>query len=360
MNSSRRRFLGYGAAVAAAGSLQCGRRGSPSTFVDIVRPPDHVTAFPDGGAPIQLQRSGERWRGRDVEVGTEAKQGGEGRGLSVKISSPQTSLARVHLRWMGSLPEDFRFLGDQWERAYGDLEWRGFAGERVMPWYFLASNGKVTHGYGVKTGAAAFCFWQVDPAGISLWLDVRNGGSGVQLGGRELAAVEVVAVEGREDDTAFQAARSFCRKLCPHPRLPDKPIFGSNNWYYLYGENMTAEIVLRDVDQLAALSPAGDNAPFMVVDMGWGKAKEGAGPWTADNSRLDMPGNRRRDQKARRAAGHLGETPFHGRAAPGQMAVEGDSLRRLLQAPVPRARPQRAGGAGAHPGRPARCGGLGI
>jgi alpha-galactosidase len=158
-----------------------------------------------------------------------------------------------------------------------------------MPWYFLASNGKVTHGYGVKTGAAAFCFWQVDPAGISLWLDVRNGGSGVQLGGRELAAVEVVAVEGREDDTAFQAARSFCRKLCPHPRLPDKPIFGSNNWYYLYGENMTAEIVLRDVDQLAALSPAGDNAPFMVVDMGWGKAKEGAGPWTADNSRLDMP-----------------------------------------------------------------------
>ena len=211
-------------------------------------------------------------------------------GLSVKISSPRSLLARVHLRWMGSLPEDFRFLGDQWERAYGDLEWRGFAGERVMPWYFLASNGNVTHGYGVKTGAGAFCFWQVDPVGISLWLDVRNGGSGVKLGERELAAAEVVAEEGREDDTAFQAARSFCRKLCAHPRLPEKPIYGSNNWYYLYGENMTAENILRDVEQLAELAPSGAKPPFMVVDMGWGKAAEGAGPWTQDNCRPEMPG----------------------------------------------------------------------
>lgn len=290
MNSSRRAFLGYGAAAMAAGSsLQCGRGSSPSTFVDIVRPPDHVTAYADGGAPIELQRSGERWRGQDVEVATEPGQGGEGRSLSIKVSSPQTSLARVHLRWMESLPEGFRFLGDHWERGYGDLEWRGYAGERVMPWYFLASNGKVTHGYGVKTGAAALCFWQADPAGISLWLDVRNGGSGVQLGQRELAAAEVVAVEGREGDTAFQAARSFCRKLCPHPRLPQKPVYGSNNWYYLYGENMTREIVLSDADQLAELSPSGANAPFMVIDMGWGKTKEGAGPWTAENSRFDMP-----------------------------------------------------------------------
>jgi len=92
-----------------------------------------------------------------------------------------------------------------------------------MPWYFLASDGQLTHGYGVKTGGASFCFWQADAAGISLWLDVRNGGGGVQLGERELAAADVVASEGQEGITPFQAARFFCRKLCAHPRLPEKP-----------------------------------------------------------------------------------------------------------------------------------------
>ena len=95
---------------------------------------------------------------------------------------------------------------------------------------------------------------QADPAGISLWLDVRNGGSDVQLGERALAAAEVVALEGQASMTLFQAARSLCRKLCPHPRLPGKPIYGSNNWYYLYGENMTKEIVPRDRRATRALA----------------------------------------------------------------------------------------------------------
>jgi alpha-galactosidase len=143
----------------------------------------------------------------------------------------------------------------------------------------------------VKTGAAALCFWQVDPVGISLWVDLRNGGSGVRLGERELLAAEVVADEGQPGPTPFQAARLFCRRLCDHPRLPPKPVYGSNNWYYLYGENMTVENVLRDVNQLAELSPADTNAPFMLIDMGWGKAPEGAGPWTQENTSLgDMAG----------------------------------------------------------------------
>jgi alpha-galactosidase len=245
----------------------------------------------EGEAPLRLERSGEHWRAQDIEIATEPKQGTGGRPLSIRISSPRSSLMRVHLRWSGALPESLRFLGDQWERSYGDLEWRAFAGERIMPWYFMASNGHLTHGYGVKTGAAALCFWQVDPVGISLWLDVRSGGSGVRLGERELLAAEVVADEGQPDRTPFQAARLFCRTLCDHPRLPPKPIYGSNNWYYLYGENMTMENVLHDVDQLAELSPVSTNAPFMVIDMGWGKAPEGAGPWTQENVGLgDMAG----------------------------------------------------------------------
>ena len=46
-------------------------------------------------------------------------------------------------------------------------------GERILPWYFLAFDGRSTHGYGVATGANSFAFWQADPDGISLWLDVR-------------------------------------------------------------------------------------------------------------------------------------------------------------------------------------------
>jgi len=54
---------------------------------------------------------------------------------------------------------------------------------------------------------------------------------------------------------------------------------------------MTTEIILRDVEQLAGLSSSDANPPFMVVDMGWGKGTEGAGPWSQDNCRLpDMPG----------------------------------------------------------------------
>jgi alpha-galactosidase len=54
---------------------------------------------------------------------------------------------------------------------------------------------------------------------------------------------------------------------------------------------MTVESILRDVEQLTELSPSAGNAPFMVIDMGWGKAAEGAGPWRPDNCRFpDMPG----------------------------------------------------------------------
>jgi alpha-galactosidase len=192
----------------------------------------------------------------------------------------------LHLRWWGRLPEGSRFLGDHWERSYGDLEWRGFAADRVMPWYFLVATGQGTHGYGVKTGASAFAFWQADEEGISLWLDVRNGGSGVQLGDRRLAAAEVVALRGHPDRSPYRAAAALCRVLCEQPRLPDKPVYGSNNWYYLYGENMSAENVLHDVEQLAELSPLGINPPYMVIDEGWGKARGGAGPWTEDNLRF--------------------------------------------------------------------------
>ncbi len=144
--------------------------------------------------------------------------------MPVRIEAPEVPLLRVHLRWQAAVPERWRILNDQWERSYGDLEWRGLVGERVLPWYFLAFDGRATHGYGVATGASCFAFWQADPAGISLWLDLRNGGSAVRLGPRTLEAAVVRVRRGSADESAFQSARRFCHssalsRVCPR-RLP--------------------------------------------------------------------------------------------------------------------------------------------
>jgi alpha-galactosidase len=124
------------------------------------------------------------------------------------------------------------------------------------------------HGYGVKTGAGACSFWQVDRDGVSLWLDVSNGGSGVALGERELLAATLVARRAELGEDPMGSARKFCAKLCDKPRLPSSPIFGSNDWYYAYGKN-SAEQIIRDAELMASVAPANTTRPFTVIDDGW-------------------------------------------------------------------------------------------
>ena len=211
-----------------------------------------------------MTRSGTRWTGRGVEVKAEASAAG----LPILVSAPNVALMRLHLRWNASVPGEPLILGDSWERSYGDLAWRSLVPERVMPWYFLVSDSGCLHGYGVETGACALCFWQIDSQGVSLWLDLRNGGAGVQLGERSLHAATVVTRKGTAGEQAMDAARAFCRLMCPHPRLPAAPIYGSNDWYYAYGKNSAAQ-TLRDAELMAALAPAHGPRPFTVIDMGW-------------------------------------------------------------------------------------------
>ncbi len=228
---SRRDLLAVSAGLPVAARAQSAR--TADGYVDILRPPDLATAFLESG-PVSLARQGGRWTAAGISVETAPAAGG----MPVRIEAPEAALLRVHLRWHAAVPERWRILNDQWERSYGDLEWRGLAGERILPWYFLAFDGHATHGYGVATGAACFAFWQADPAGISLWLDLRNGGSAVRLGPRTLEAALVQTRRGSADQSAFQSARSFCRQLCPHPRLPAAPVYGGNNWYYAYGREL--------------------------------------------------------------------------------------------------------------------------
>ncbi|HYT77320.1 MAG TPA: hypothetical protein VEL79_21370 [Vicinamibacterales bacterium] len=254
-----------------------------ASFLNLNRAPDAVGVLtPDGER--RLSSIGDEWRGEGVAV-TVAPDAGAAR---VRISAPGTAVKRLHLRWRGSMDAIRLVLGDAWERGYGDLEWRGSVPDRAMPWYFAAHDGQVTHAYGVRTSPKAFCFWQVDPAGISLFADVRSGGVGVQLGERVLEVCEVLCRPGHPGESPFAALHAFCLEMCAHPRRPLQPVYGSNDWYWAYGKN-SAATVLADAQRIVELSPSGGNRPFAVIDDGWEPETEDktlAGVWNRGNGKF--------------------------------------------------------------------------
>jgi len=290
--TSRRAFLQRGATAALVVGLpeptaiaSTAHRSARRTFLDPTRPPDVVGVQTSEGTR-RLQPSGPgRWEGTGVTVETVPTEGA----LRVRLTAPEVPVHRISLRWRGDLDDTRLMLGDAWERGYGDLEWRGFVPERVMPWYFAAWDGEATHAYGVRTGARAFCFWYADPGGVSLWADVRAGGEGVLLGDRTLDACDVVGRAGRAGESPFGALRAFCRAMCPAPVLPEQPVYGSNDWYWTYAKN-SADTVLVDAGHVVELSPTGTNRPFCVIDDGWqpqrGSAGTGVGLWDRGNERF--------------------------------------------------------------------------
>lgn len=220
-------------------------------------------------AAFPLLRTGQHWQARscDVEISPSESE------LPVRIVSPNDDLTHVHIRWSESVNATMLFMGDAWERSYGELAWRSLVPERPMPWYFATYDGKSVDGYGVKTGAKSLCFWQVDPEGVSLWLDVNNGGAGLVLGERQLLAATVVTRKGEMGENPSDAVQGFCKRMCEAPRPSPGPIYGSNDWYYAYG-NSSAEQILHDADLVASLRPSQAPKPFTVIDDGWtNKAK---------------------------------------------------------------------------------------
>jgi alpha-galactosidase len=246
-------FLGIAASHAASDAFQ-----------DLSRMPNAVTAEAETGTVELSPDAHGIWRGGGLTV--ETRKGRDG--LAVELAAPSAAVKSLRLSWNTSPAPDFLYLGDAWERAYGDLEWQPLDGRRVMPWYFLGSNGRITHGYAVKTGAGALCYWTVTPSNIVLNADVRCGGSGVQLGRRVLGVCTVICRPGRLDETPFAAAREFCGLMCPHPKLPAGPVYGFNDWYCSYGHD-TAEEFLKNAGYMVSLAPKGGARPFAVVDDGW-------------------------------------------------------------------------------------------
>ena len=212
--------------------------------------------------------------------------------LAIQFSS-SVPVTEIRLRWRQPQPARARILGDHWERGYGDLEWRGYVPERILPWYALVHDVETgwTEGFGVQTGGAAIAHWTIDPAGVTLALDLRSGTKGVELNGRSVIASTVVFLTSERDETAFEFSSRFCRALCPAPRLPKFAVYGGNDWYYAYGNN-SADSIRRDAALIRDHSPSTTNAPFMVIDAGWFPAEGcGGGPYDRGNDKFpDMPG----------------------------------------------------------------------
>lgn len=275
--TNRRNFLKT-AAVAAVSAMPSGASGSGVVHghresverqrLDLLRRPDHVSARFGAKSIVSMQYAGRAWTCSGVRVSAEAVQADAHGELPVRVMSEGKDPTYIHIRWEGRESEALLSIGDHWERSYGDLGWRGTVPERVMPWYFLTSDGERVNGYGVKTQPSAFCFWQRDSEGITLSIDLRNGGESAELGSRELHACTVVARIGLKGETIYRAGQEFCKLMCPAPRLPVGPIFGANDWNYAYGKN-TAAGILRDADLIASLAPTGSVRPHIVIDDGW-------------------------------------------------------------------------------------------
>lgn len=209
--------------------------------------------------------------------------------LDIFLTAQTSKVKWIKLRWNNlSWDKNVRFLGDAWERGYGDMEWKGMNPNRFMPWYFCAKSEAKSVCYGVKVRPSAMCFWQVDSLGMTLFLDVRCGGSGVNLKGRVIKLADVIACEMR-DCTSFEAMQEFCGQMCEDPILPKYPVYGSNNWYYAYGKSSESEI-LADCDYILNLTKDIENKPYMVIDDCWQEHHRlneyNGGPWTKGNEKF--------------------------------------------------------------------------
>jgi alpha-galactosidase len=286
---TRRALLKNAAAPAAAAFLlpQTGWDQQPAGMLPgsapavlhlpVLSQPDLVFAFVGDveAERYSLSRSGSSWTGSTRAAGVRVDFLAGTQRSNISLESAILAVQRIHLRWKCCFSGDVLALGDAWERSYGDLEWRPLQAERALPWYTMLHSKERTVGMGIKTGAASFAFWQVDPSGISLWLDTRNGGNGARLGNRTLEMATIVTHDGASGESAFTATQRLCRALTEGTKRPGKRgvtsldvIYGSNDWYYAYGNN-THDGILRDADLVRSLAPAKGDKPFTVIDDGY-------------------------------------------------------------------------------------------
>ncbi len=207
--------------------------------------------------------------------------------LSIYATSPSKPLSGVRLRWKHDVGVKAAFLGDQFERSYGDLQWRAHPDTAKCPWYILISNGSKTAAYGLKTGANSIAWWNLSDAYLELTLDTHSGGNGVSLGKRTLHAADIIATENKDGENAYHTLHRFCGMMCDKPRLPRQPIYGLNDWNFAYGNN-SFDLIKQTTAMMAELVTDTSNKPFSVIDGGWAQYSPllpNDGGWNEDFSK---------------------------------------------------------------------------
>ena len=117
----------------------------------------------------------------------------------------------------------------------------------------MEHHGEKTYGFGVKTGAASFCYWLITDRKLNLVLDLRCGNVGVQLGNRKLKAVEILTIENDPGESPFLTGRRFMKLMCEKARMPAAPVYGINDWYFSYG-NTSEKLILEHTGNHGAIS----------------------------------------------------------------------------------------------------------
>jgi len=184
----------------------------------------------------------------------------------IYLSYDKAPVCTVKVVWENTYFDHAKLLGDKWERAYSDMEWRSIDASGKMPWYFVAyQNGKI-YAFGVKVQPNAFCYWECSKEEISLTMIVKNGSRGVELGDRKLELCQIVNREYECD--IYSAAQEFCKAMCDAPRIPYRPIFGGNDWYCNYGAN-SHDKILTHTKRIVECAKECEYPPYMVIDDGW-------------------------------------------------------------------------------------------
>ena len=202
-----------------------------------------------------------------------------GNSLELYMTATHEKVKFIELEWNFKSDEDTYVLGDAWERSYGELEFRKLKdNERLLPWYFIATDKKSCFCFGVKTQPNAFISFTYNADGIRALVDCRNGGCGVHLNGRKIHLATFVFKEYETDDV-FASLCDYCHTLCDNPILPKERIYGGNNWYYAYGESSYEEI-MEDARLISEI-------PFEVIDDCW-QINSCEGPWLPNEKFGDM------------------------------------------------------------------------
>jgi|SRR5665647_242547 len=273
-------FLLFGFVFAFA---VCRSQNQNDSFMNLHKIPDAISVQ-TSVSTVQLIYKDLIWQANGIKVKTIPKNNS----LFIELVSESLAIKNLYIKWDVHPGNEMYYLGDTWERAYGNLQWLPSDSNRIMPWYFLASNKAITHGYGVMTSPNAMCSWKLNSQEIILRADVRSGGVGLELGKRKLKVCTVTCRKGIPGETPFSATRAFCKQMCPNPKMPKQPLYGFNDWYCDYGNN-SAESVLYYATFISRLAPKGTNRPFMLIDDGWqatGAVISNGGPWDKSNSKF--------------------------------------------------------------------------